>query len=119
MCSMLYRPENHASESYCLDHQRAEDVPSACGLVCAECHARLITAPPQGACCSYWESQPAVYTLLREPCWVYTLIWTDFRIRSLHWIGQQGLPGSTASSPVPGDLVSVEDDFPFRTKMIP
>ena len=33
---------------------------------------------------SYWESQPEVYTAEGEPCFVFTLVWDDFRIRSLH-----------------------------------
>ena len=32
----------------------------------------------------FWESQPGAYDLNRRPCFVYTLIWDDFRIRSLH-----------------------------------
>ena len=97
MCGMLHRLHIHESETFCLEHQRPEDRPSSRGLLCAECHARLIEAPPQGAICSYWESQPAAYTLQGDPCWVYTLVWSDFRIRSLHWNGQQGLPKSTDS----------------------
>ncbi|MDB5336206.1 MAG: hypothetical protein JWN70_1825 [Planctomycetaceae bacterium] len=88
----MYPLAIHSSETICLEHQRPEDRPSSRGLVCAECHARLIAAPPQGAICSYWESQPAAYTLDGEPCWVYSLVWSDFRIRSLHLSGQQGLP---------------------------
>lgn len=33
---------------------------------------------------TFWESQPAAYSLNREPCFAFTLIWDDFRIRSLH-----------------------------------
>ena len=33
---------------------------------------------------SYWESQPAAYSTEGEPCFVFTLAWDDFRIRSLH-----------------------------------
>lgn len=33
---------------------------------------------------SFWESQPVAYRLDREPCFVYSLKWDDFRIRSLH-----------------------------------
>lgn len=77
--------------SYCLEHQLAEDHPSPRGLVCPQCFARLMQAPPLGECRSYWESQPAAYTVQGEPCWVYNLTWADFRIRSLHWSGQQGI----------------------------
>jgi hypothetical protein len=33
---------------------------------------------------SFWESQPAAYTLDRQPCFVYTLRWANYQIRSLH-----------------------------------
>ena len=92
MIRVMHLLQIHESETFCLEHQRAEDRASSRGLVCVECHARLIEAPPQGVLCSYWESQPAAYTLNGEPCWVYTLVWDDFRIRSLHLTGQQGLP---------------------------
>lgn len=43
---------------------------------------------------SFWESQPVAYTLEREPCFAYSLLWENFRIRSLH------LPdASTADEP--------------------
>jgi hypothetical protein len=41
---------------------------------------------------SFWESQPVAYTLEREPCFAYSLLWEDYRIRSLH------LPEATASA---------------------
>lgn len=91
MSGMLPLLPIHDTQSFCLEHQRPEDRPSSRGLVCTECLARLINLPPQGAVSSYWESQPAAYTLQKEPCWVYTLAWDDFRIRSLHWNSQQGL----------------------------
>jgi hypothetical protein len=68
----------------CLTHQLPEDQATPLGLVCACCKHRLYTNPPAGRCMSFWESQPGAYTLQREPCFVYTLIWDDFRIRSLH-----------------------------------
>lgn len=33
---------------------------------------------------AFWESQPVAYTLDRQPCFAYTLVWENFRIRSLH-----------------------------------
>jgi len=33
---------------------------------------------------SFWESQPVAYSLDRKPLFAYTLMWDDFRIRSLH-----------------------------------
>ena len=33
---------------------------------------------------SYWESQPEVYTAEGEPCFVFAMVWDNFRIRSLH-----------------------------------
>ena len=77
--------------TYCLEHQHAEDRPSSRGLVCPQCYERLKELPPQGECHSYWDSQPAAYTVQGEPCWVYNLQWPDFRIRSLHGQGAQGL----------------------------
>lgn len=97
MGSMLQPLHIHESETFCLEHQRPEDRASSRGLVCAECHVRLSEAPPRGGISSYWESQPAAYTLQGDPCWVYTLVWSDFRIRSLHWNGQQGLLQSSDS----------------------
>ena len=57
---------------------------SLVGTVCAHCKQRLYVEPPVGMCRSYWESQPAAYTLIGEPCFVYTLKWDDFQIRTLH-----------------------------------
>ncbi|QDU43420.1 hypothetical protein Mal52_18940 [Symmachiella dynata] len=70
--------------THCLTHQRPEDQTSMLGLVCVECKHRLYAAPPSGNRRSFWESQPAAYSLDRRPCFVYTLMWDDFRIRSLH-----------------------------------
>ncbi len=57
---------------------------SPIGLVCPACKHRLYVRPPHGRCMSFWESQPVAYTLKREPCFVFTMMWSDFRIRSLH-----------------------------------
>lgn len=81
----MNRSTNLASLSngtFCLEHRLPEDQPSPYGLVCCECHARLLADPPQGPCRGFWESQP----VLRgdEPCSVFTLVWDNFQIRSLH-----------------------------------
>ncbi len=68
----------------CLEHQRLEDQMSRVGLVCPECKRRLYLEPPSGRCMSFWESQPAAYTRDGRPCFVFTLMWDDYRIRSLH-----------------------------------
>lgn len=70
--------------TFCLTHQLPEEQTSLVGLVCSQCKHRLDTRPPQGRCRSFWESQPAAYGLDGQPCFVYTLWWDDFRIRSLH-----------------------------------
>lgn len=57
---------------------------SLLGPVCACCKQRLYVDPPAGPCQTYWESQPAAYSLEGEPCFIYTLVWDDFRIRTLH-----------------------------------
>ncbi len=76
----------------CLTHQRPEDQMSPVGLVCDRCKQRLYVKPPLGSCRGYWESQPAAYSLTREPCFVYVLAWEDFRIRSLHPAGSESDP---------------------------
>ena len=68
----------------CLTHQLPEDQASPIGLVCPSCKQRLYVNPPRELQMSFWESQPTAYALNREPCFVFTLIWDDFRIRSLH-----------------------------------
>jgi hypothetical protein len=70
--------------AWCLEHQAVEDQMSPIGLVCPCCKHRLYVSPPQGRCRSFWESQPAARSMDRQPRFVYTLIWDDFRIRSLH-----------------------------------
>ncbi|MBI1345467.1 hypothetical protein GC163_04185 [bacterium] len=74
---------------WCLIHQRPEDQSSWLGPVCACCKQRLYTRPPQGTCLSFWESQPVAYALDGEPCFAYTLMWEDFRIRTLHPAGTE------------------------------
>lgn len=76
--------ETFRGRTICLTHQLPEDQMSPVGLVCPHCKQRLYTAPPQGRCRAFWESQPMAYSLDGEPCFVYTLLWDDFRIRSLH-----------------------------------
>ena len=34
---------------------------------------------------SFWESQPGAYTLDGRPLFIYTLLWDNYRIRSLHF----------------------------------
>lgn len=75
---------NPSNQTLCLTHQLPEDQLSLIGLVCPRCKQRLYTQPPLGHCLSYWESQPAAYSTEGEPCFVFTLAWDDFRIRSLH-----------------------------------
>ena len=55
-----------------------------CGQPGRLCKQRLYTRPPTGICRSFWESQPAAYSLDGQPCFVYSLMWHDFRIRTLH-----------------------------------
>lgn len=71
-------------ETRCLAHQLPEDQASSVGMVCPRCKQRLYVRPPQGRCMSFWESQPVAYSLDGRPLFVYTLMWDDFRIRSLH-----------------------------------
>jgi len=71
----------------CLAHQLPEDQSSPAGLVCPLCKQRMYVSPPTGRSFSCWESQPGAYTLEGQPCFVYTIVWEDFRIRSLHPAG--------------------------------
>jgi len=77
-------PDSKDASTFCLAHQLPEDDSSPVGLVCARCRHQLRADPPRGnpLCC--WESQPPVFGLDGSPCFVYTLIWENFRIRSLH-----------------------------------
>ena len=68
----------------CLTHQLPEDQASPFGLFCARCKHRLYTQPPRGRCSACWESQPEAYSLDGQPLFVFTMIWEDYRIRSLH-----------------------------------
>lgn len=76
----------------CLEHQAVEDQMSPVGLVCPCCKHRLYVTPPTGRCRSFWESQPAAWSVDRQPAFVYTLLWDDFRIRSLHAPGVETDP---------------------------
>lgn len=68
----------------CLTHQMCEDQMSPVGLVCPQCKQRLYMDPPRGRCRSFWESQPGAYSPEGQPCFIYSLMWDNFRIRSLH-----------------------------------
>jgi len=68
----------------CLEHQLPEDEPSPLGMVCRECLHVVETRYDAERCISFWESQPMAYTLAGEPCFVFTIIWDEQRIRSLH-----------------------------------
>jgi hypothetical protein len=70
--------------THCLTHQLEEDQATPLGMMCPCCKLRLYAIPPEGACRAFWESQPGAYTLNRQPLWVFSLMWNDFRIRSLH-----------------------------------
>lgn len=78
------RVMNNEQKTFCLEHQLIEDQATPVGLVCPQCKHRLYTDPPQGNLMSFWESQPVAYQLDREPCFAYSLMWENFRIRSLH-----------------------------------
>lgn len=81
----------------CLEHQAPEDQMSPIGLVCPSCKHRLYVSPPRATCRSFWESQPAAWSLDRQPCFVYTIRWDDFLIRTLHAPGiESDLRGSLA-----------------------
>jgi hypothetical protein len=70
--------------SRCLTHQLVEDQASMVGLVCRLCKEHLDALPPRGRPLRFWESQPAAFSAAGEPCFVYTILWEDYRIRSLH-----------------------------------
>jgi hypothetical protein len=36
---------------------------------------------------TFWESQPGACAPDGEPCFIYSLMWSDYRIRSLHAAG--------------------------------
>lgn len=69
-------------QTVCLVHQLLEDQPSSLGLICRECKQRLQCEAPHGRCLSFWESQPVLSN--GDPCAVFTLVWENFQIRSLH-----------------------------------
>ncbi len=95
--------------TWCLEHQADEDQMSPAGLVCPECKRRIYTQPPIGPLRTCWESQPGAYALNGEPCFVYTLIWDDFRIRSLHPAGDEFDLRST-NAPLETTLIEFTDD---------
>lgn len=97
-------------QSHCLSHQLPEDQTSPIGRVCSRCKHRLYVDPPQGEGRGFWESQPAAYTLLREPCFVYRLVWSDFEIRTLHGAGTDADQRSTRLL-VGEEAPSQEDDW--------
>lgn len=90
----IERMSHNIPTTLCLTHQLPEESASPVGLVCPECKQRLYLEPPAGRCRSFWESQPAAYALDGRPCFVYTLVWDDFRIRSLHRAESQSDPRS-------------------------
>ena len=71
-----------AATTLCLTHQLPEDQPSSLGLLCRLCKEHIQRQPPTGRCLSFWESQPV--HIAGESCSVFTLVWDDFQIRSLH-----------------------------------
>ncbi|QDV49276.1 hypothetical protein [Gimesia fumaroli] len=80
---------NEPKKTICLEHQCAEDQATPFGMVCPQCKRRLYTNPPQGNLMSFWESQPVAFTLDREPCFAYSLMWEDYRVRSIHLPDQE------------------------------
>jgi hypothetical protein len=96
----------------CLTHQLVEDQTSPVGLVCRQCKQRLDTHPPTGRCRSFWESQPAAYSMARKPCFVYSLMWDDFRIRSLHPPNSQNDPRGEKVKELPALTTSDDDSAP-------
>lgn len=75
---------NEKTTTICLEHQRVENQATPFGMVCPDCKRRLYTNPPQGNLMSFWESQPVAFSLDREPCFAYSLMWENYRIRSIH-----------------------------------
>jgi hypothetical protein len=90
----------------CLKHQKIEDQMSRVGVVCVECKRQLYLNPPQGPCRTFWESQPSAYSLDREPCFVFSLSWDDFQIRSLHPAGSEVDPR--------GELIRNQSNIPAQ-----
>lgn len=87
---------------------------SPVGLVCAACKCRLYTQPPTGPLRTFWESQPGAWTPDREPCFVYSLLWDDFRIRSLHPAGAEfDLRSLNAPAELPAGLAPNPFDAEF------
>lgn len=85
---------------------------SPVGLVCPDCKRRLYTQPPAGRLRTCWESQPGAWSLHREPCFVYTLMWDDWRIRSLHAAGDEfDLRSQNAPVELPANS-EIDPDWP-------
>jgi len=84
MVTIIFMSHATLPTTICWSHQLPEDRASPVGLVCPECKQRLYLQPPSGRCRSFWESQPVAYGLDGRPCFVYTLVWDDFQIRSVH-----------------------------------
>jgi hypothetical protein len=102
--------------TWCLEHQAAEDQMSSVGLVCPECKQRLYTQPPTGPLRTFWESQPGACAPDGEPCFVYSLMWIDYRIRSLHAAGNDfDLRSLNVVKEGPTQINDVEDPFNFET----
>lgn len=100
--------------TWCLEHQALEDQMSPVGLVCPECKRRLYVDPPAGLYRTWWESQPAAWSPDREPCFVYTLAWDDFRIRSLHAAGDEyDLRSLNVSLELPLGIAEDDPEFPW------
>ncbi len=77
-----------STSTYCLTHQRVEDICSPLGRVCRECAGEVRRRKLRRPRYAYWESQPPAFSLSGTPQFVYTLLWDDFRIRSLHSAGR-------------------------------
>jgi hypothetical protein len=105
---------NHPTRAttLCLTHQLVEDQASPVGLVCRQCKLLLYTQPPAGRCRSFWESQPAAYSMTRKPCFVYSLMWDDFRIRSLHPPNSQNDPRGKKAQAMPAQVADSDDSTP-------
>ncbi len=75
---------SNGQKTICLKHQCVEDQATPVGMVCPHCKQRLYTNPPEGNVMSFWESQPVAYSLTREPYFAFSLMWENYRIRSVH-----------------------------------
>lgn len=71
------------SLSYCLTHQLPETGTSPLGGVCRCCKSLVYLQANTNVQGAYWESQPAAYTLDRQPIFVYVRILDGIKLRSL------------------------------------